>query len=137
MEDRKSIGEAMARCIESSYGLKTAQYYIWEHTERVPNELLEKYLDLLDRKGVKCLNVVQNADEMAIIRYVDIQRRGEKDDWFFDEYREIFRAYRNEHDEFELSVKGTIWGSPEWESKDIIAYITDLTKVYNYVCFRK
>lgn len=137
MEDRKSIGEALARCIESSYGLKTAQYYIWEHTERVLNELLEKYLDLLDRKGVKCLNVVQNADEMAIIRYVDIQRRGEKDDWFFDEYREIFRAYRNEHDEFELSVKGTIWGSPEWESKDIIAYITDLTKVYNYVCFRK
>lgn len=113
MEDRNSIGEALARRIESSYGLKTAQYYIWERTERVPNELLEKYLDLLNRKSVKCLNVIQNADGMAIIRYVDIQRRGEKYDWFFDECREIFRAYRNEHDEFEMSVKDTIWGSPE------------------------
>lgn len=137
MEDSKSIGEELARCIESSYGLKTVQYRIWEHTERVPDELLEKYLDLLNRKGVKYLRVIQDTDKMTIIRYVDIQRRNETDDWFFTEYRDIFRAYRNEHDDFELSVKMTIWGSPEWESKEAIPYITDLTKIYNYVCFQK
>ena len=98
MEKETHVGEMLAQCIESEYGVKTEQYFIWEHTDQVPNELLARYLDLLHRNNARFLNVIRSEDGISIIRYVDIRRRNENDDWFFAEYRDIFRNYLHEHD---------------------------------------
>lgn len=45
MEKETHVGEMLAQCIESEYGVKTEQYFIWEHTDQVPSELLARYLD--------------------------------------------------------------------------------------------
>ena len=135
MEKETHVGEMLAQCIESEYGVKTEQYFIWEHTDQVPNELLARYLDLLHRNNARFLNFIRSEDGISIIRYVDIRRRNENDDWFFAEYRDIFRNYLHEHDEFSVSVKRKLWGDRTWESIDSIPYICDLTKTYNYICF--
>lgn len=82
MEKETHVGEMLAQCIESEYGVKTEQYFIWEHTDQVPNELLARYLDLLHRNNARFLNVIRSEDGISIIRYVDIRRRNENDDWF-------------------------------------------------------
>ena len=66
MEKETHVGEMLAQCIESEYGVKTEQYFIWEHTDQVPNELLARYLDLLHRNNARFLNVIRSEDGMSI-----------------------------------------------------------------------
>lgn len=133
MENIKIPVEALSRSIESQYGVRSKLYHIWEKTDRVPNEVLDRYLDLLKRKNVKFLKILQSENEISIIRYVDICTRNDDDGWFYKEYRDIFDGFQN--DRFEVSVKRKILGSPDWESLDAIPYLTDLTNFYSYLCF--
>lgn len=66
MEKETHVGEMLAQCIESEYGVKTEQYFIWEHTDQVPNELLARYLDLLHRNNARFLNVIRSEDGISI-----------------------------------------------------------------------
>lgn len=133
MEDVKIPAEALSRSIESRYGVRSKLYHIWEKTDRVPNEVLDRYLDLLKRKNVKFLKILQSEKEISIIRYVDICTRNDDDWWFYKERRDIFSDFQD--DQFEVSEKSKILGSPDWESLEAIPYLIDLTNFYSYLFF--
>lgn len=65
------IVDSLIHFIKSKYGVRTKAILMYERTEQIPLELLEPYVDLLNKNEMKFIEILSRTDDMVIIRYVD------------------------------------------------------------------
>lgn len=120
---------------ESKYGVRTKKYMLYENTDRVPNGLLESYIELLKKNGAQFLRVLKCEDNITTIQYVDDVYSHPKT--FERAVSKIFQKYTEEHPKFQITVKKTFWGAPGWENTESVSYVGSITKYFAYFCFQK
>ena len=65
------IVDSLIHFIKSKYGVRSKAILMYERTEQIPLELLEPYVDLLNKNEMKFIEILSRTDDMVIIRYVD------------------------------------------------------------------
>lgn len=128
------IVDSLIHFIKSKYGVRTKAILMYERTEQIPLELLEPYVDLLNKNEMKFIEILSRTDDMVIIRYVDNALLQKKP--FYFARNDLFNKYKEENDYFQLSIKNNVWGNM-WENEKSIPYVRKLTSGYSYICFEK
>ena len=122
------IVDSLIHFIKSKYGVRTKAILMYERTEQIPLELLEPYVDLLNKNEMKFIEILSRTDDMVIIRYVDNALLQKKP--FYFARNDLFNKYKEENDYFQLSIKNNVWGNM-WENEKSIPYVRKLTSGYN------
>lgn len=117
------IVDSLIHFIKSKYGVRTKAILMYERTEQIPLELLEPYVDLLNKNEMKFIEILSRTDDMVIIRYVDNALLQKKP--FYFARNDLFNKYKEENDYFQLSIKNNVWGNM-WENEKSIPYVRKL-----------
>lgn len=86
------IVDSLIHFIKSKYGVRTKAILMYERTEQIPLELLEPYVDLLNKNEMKFIEILSRTDDMVIIRYVDNALLQKKP--FYFARNDLFNKYK-------------------------------------------